>query len=50
VLGNPLIEEIRQRGGHTPEEAVELLTEALIRRFGEAPSAMPLEAIVFEAK
>lgn len=49
VLGNPLIEEIRQRGGHTPEDAMERLTKALIERFGEAPSQMPLEAIVFEA-
>jgi SAM-dependent methyltransferase len=50
VLGNPLIDEIRERGGHTPEDAMQRLTAALIERFGEAPSAMPLEAIVFEAK
>ena len=48
VLGNPLAEQIRARGGE-PEPVVEAVTEAFRREFGPDPGRMPLQAIVFEA-
>jgi len=50
VFGNPMIEEIRQRGGISPEAVIEKFTAALRDRFGLEPSSMPLEAKVFSAK
>jgi hypothetical protein len=49
VLGNPLIGQIRARGGVDPERVIEELAEALPREFGTAPTRIPLQAIVFEA-
>jgi SAM-dependent methyltransferase len=49
VLGNPLIGQIRARGGVDPERVIEALTKALPREFGTAPTRIPLQAIVFEA-
>jgi SAM-dependent methyltransferase len=49
VLGNPLIDQIRARGGVDPERVIEALTKALPREFGTAPTRIPLQAIVFEA-
>jgi ubiquinone/menaquinone biosynthesis C-methylase UbiE len=49
VYGNPLIEQIRERGGD-PERIVKALTEAVTREFGPDPGRMPLQAIVFEAE
>jgi ubiquinone/menaquinone biosynthesis C-methylase UbiE len=47
VYGNPLIDEIRLRGGIDPDRIVSSLTEALRREF--APSGrMPLQAILFD--
>jgi SAM-dependent methyltransferase len=48
VLGNPLAEQIRVRGGE-PERVVEAVTAAFQREFGPDPGTMPLQAIVFEA-
>lgn len=50
VLGNPLVEEIRQRGGISEQAVVERFTLALRQRFGSEPAHMPLEAIVFSAR
>jgi SAM-dependent methyltransferase len=50
VLGNPLIDQIRTRGGVDPERVIEELAEALPREFGADPTCIPLQAIVFEAK
>jgi hypothetical protein len=50
VLGNPLIDQIRTRGGVDPERVIEALTKALPRKFGTNPTRIPLQAIVFEAK
>ena len=50
VHGSPLIAEIRARGGVDPERVVEALKDALPREFGTAPTRMPLQAIVFEAR
>jgi ubiquinone/menaquinone biosynthesis C-methylase UbiE len=47
VYGNPLIDEIRVRGGIHPDQIVSALTDALRREF--APSGrMPLQAILFD--
>jgi ubiquinone/menaquinone biosynthesis C-methylase UbiE len=50
VFGNPLIDQIRARGGIDPERVVADLMEALPREFGSNPTRLPLQAIVFEAK
>jgi SAM-dependent methyltransferase len=48
VYGNPLIDQIRERGGVDPDRVVEAIAEVLRREFG--PDArMPLQAIVFSA-
>ena len=48
VLGNPLVEQVRARGGE-PERVVEAVAGAFRREFGPDPGRMPLQAIVFEA-
>jgi SAM-dependent methyltransferase len=50
VLGNPLADQIRARGGVDPERVIEMLIEEFRREFGTSPSRMPLQAIVFSAK
>jgi ubiquinone/menaquinone biosynthesis C-methylase UbiE len=50
VFGNPLIGEIRARGGVDPERIVEALTAALRAEFGPDPGRMPLQAIIFSAR
>jgi len=49
VYGNPLIDQIRARGGVDPERVVDALTETLPRESGSDPLHIPLQAIVFEA-
>jgi ubiquinone/menaquinone biosynthesis C-methylase UbiE len=48
VLGNPLIDQIKARGGVDPDAVVNAARERLQREFGEKP--MPLQAIVFDAR
>ena len=48
VYGNPLIDQIRERGGVDPDRVVAGVLEALHREFG-ADARMPLQAIVFSA-
>ena len=48
VYGNPLIDQIRERGGVDPDRVVGGILEALHREFG-ADARMPLQAIVFSA-
>jgi len=50
VLGNPLVDQIRSRGGVDPEQVIESLAEAIPREFGTDPVRLPLQAIVFEAR
>ena len=50
VYGNPLIDQIRARGGVDPERVVAALAEALPREFGTDPMRIPLQAIVFETR
>ena len=49
VYGNPLIEQIRARGGE-PEKVHEAVVQKLRAEFGADPGRMPLQAIVFEAR
>ncbi len=50
VYGNPLIDQIRVRGGVDPDAVVDAVTEALRGEFGADPGRMPLQAIVVEAR
>jgi hypothetical protein len=47
VYGNPLVDEIRIRGGAHPDQIVSALTEALGREFA-ASGRMRLQAILFD--
>ena len=48
VYGNPLIDQIRERGGVDPDRVVDAVTDVLHREFGP-DDRMPLQAIVFSA-
>jgi len=47
IYGNPVVEQIRGRGGD-PDRIVEAVTEAVRREFGDPPR-IPLQVIFFEA-
>ena len=49
LYGNPLIDQIRTRGGVEPELIVDALAQEFRREFGADPGRMPLQAIVFSA-
>ncbi len=49
VRGNPLIDEIRGRGGVDPDRIIDTLAQALRQEFGPDPGRMPLQAIIFSA-
>jgi ubiquinone/menaquinone biosynthesis C-methylase UbiE len=49
VFGNPLIDQVRARGGVEPELIVDAMAKALRDEFGADPGRMPLQAIVFSA-
>jgi ubiquinone/menaquinone biosynthesis C-methylase UbiE len=49
VYGNPLIDQIRVRGGVNPDRVVDAVTQALRAEFGPDPGRMPLQAIIFSA-
>jgi SAM-dependent methyltransferase len=50
VFGNPLIEEIRQRGGVDPDDVVAAIAAEFQSRLGPEPTTMPLEATVFTSR
>ncbi len=50
VFGNPLFDQIRERGGVEPEAVVDALLQEFQREFGRDPAHMPLQAIVFSAR
>ncbi|KIC29437.1 class I SAM-dependent methyltransferase [Leisingera sp. ANG-M6] len=50
VYGNPMIDEIRSRGGVDPDEVASAILDALRGRFGPPPLRMPLEAVVFTCR
>lgn len=49
VYGNPLIDQVRTRGGVEPELIVDALAQEFRREFGADPGRMPLQAMVFSA-
>jgi SAM-dependent methyltransferase len=49
VYGNPLIDQIRARGGVEPDLIVDALAQEYRREFGAGPGRMSLQAIVFSA-
>ena len=49
VYGNPLIDQIRARGGADPDRIVDALAQALRVEFGTDPGRMTLQAIIFSA-
>ena len=49
LYGNPLIEQVRARGGVEPERVAEAMLQAVRREFGDDPARMPLQAILFSA-
>src|SRR5262245_10985925 len=49
IYCNPLIDQIRMRGGVDPDRIVDALTHALRQEFGGDPGRMPLQAIIFSA-
>lgn len=50
VFGSPVIDQIRQRGGAEPTEIQQAVAATMRREFGDEPSLMPIQAIVFEAR
>jgi ubiquinone/menaquinone biosynthesis C-methylase UbiE len=50
IHGNPVIEQIRARGGVEPDRIVEAIAVALRREFGADPGRMPMQTITFEAR
>jgi ubiquinone/menaquinone biosynthesis C-methylase UbiE len=49
VYGNPIIDQIRARGGVDPDEMVAAAAEALHGLYGPDPMRMPIQAIVYTA-
>ena len=49
VYGNPLIDQVRARGGVDPERIVDALKQEFRREFGDGPGRMSIQAIVFSA-
>jgi SAM-dependent methyltransferase len=50
VFGNPLIDEIRQRGGVDEDDVLAAIIEDFQDRLGPEPITMPLEATVFTGR
>ena len=49
VYGNPLIDQVRARGGVEPERIVDAIAQEFRREFGSDPCRTPLQAIMFSA-
>jgi SAM-dependent methyltransferase len=47
VFGNPLLIEIRQRGGVDPDRVVDAILAGLVARFGRNPTTLPQRATIF---
>lgn len=50
LVYSPILFEIRDRGGVSPEEIVEVLAEAFEREYGSDPMRYPMQAILFETE
>jgi ubiquinone/menaquinone biosynthesis C-methylase UbiE len=49
VFGNPVLHQITQRGGASPETIRRAVADALRKDLGQEPTAMPLQMILVEA-
>lgn len=50
IEGNPVGNSIREKGGVTPEQVIEVVATALAREFGDRPVRIPLHALVATAR
>jgi SAM-dependent methyltransferase len=50
VYGNPVYDQIRQRGGATPSDIQAAVAAVMRQEFGGEPGLVPMQAIVFEAR
>jgi hypothetical protein len=50
VCGNPLLDQIKARGGVDPERVIEAVLAGLKQEFGAEPLKMPLQAIFLSAR
>lgn len=50
VYGNPLIDEIKNRGGVEPDDVATAITDSLRTKLGTEPTTMPLKATIFHAQ
>ena len=50
VYGNPMIEQIKDRGGVDPDEVADAMLSALQDRFGAEEMTMPLSATMFDCR
>jgi len=50
VFGNPVIDQIRQRGGAESTEIQQAVAASMRSEFGPEPSSMPIQAILFEMR
>lgn len=50
VFGNPLIDEIKNRGGVDGDEVARAIENSLRERFGPEPASMPLKATVYRGR
>jgi len=49
VYGSPIIDQVQQRGGVDPERIVDAIVRQYRRTFGNEPTTIPRQAIVFAA-
>jgi SAM-dependent methyltransferase len=49
IYGNPLIDQIRARGGVDPDRVMDAVVQALQAEFGTDPGRMALQALIFSA-
>ena len=50
IFGNPVLDQIVQRGGIEPSKVQDAVAAAMRKEFGQEPASMPLQAIIFEAR
>ena len=50
VFGNPVVGQIRDRGGVEPAEVQNAITTVMRREFGPEPTTISIQAIIFEAR
>jgi SAM-dependent methyltransferase len=50
VFGNPVFDQIRQRGGAAPSDVQQAVAAAMRREFGGEPGVVPTQAITFESR